>query len=155
MLVAFSFPEDVPIPIDDEVGSGGNEQVPPIPSPNPEVISNEPNARRLKSAIWQHFGRIEITKKINGKGVLKVKAVCKYCKKTLVGRLDDGTSHLHRRLKLCLSKPSIDKSKQQLLRIDAQTKTGLGFFKFEQKKCQEALAKMLLLHDHPFNLIKQ
>eukprot|EP00268_Persea_americana_P039230 TRINITY_DN3884_c0_g2_i1.p1 TRINITY_DN3884_c0_g2~~TRINITY_DN3884_c0_g2_i1.p1 ORF type:complete len:125 (-),score=18.88 TRINITY_DN3884_c0_g2_i1:533-907(-) len=104
-------PTHVLTPIDDEVGSGGNEQVPLIPSPNAEVISNEPNAR-LKSVVWQHFGKIEITEKVNGKDVPKVKVVCKYCKKSLVSRLDDGTSHLHRHFKLCLNKPSTDKSKK-------------------------------------------
>ena len=37
----------VPFSIDDEMGSGGSEQVLPIPSPNAE-----PNAKKLKSAVW-------------------------------------------------------------------------------------------------------
>ena len=100
----------VHIPIDDDMGGGGNyEQVPPIPSLNDEVISNETNARRLKSVVWEHFQKTEVSVKVNGKDVPKVKAVCKYCKKSLVSRPEDGTSHLHRHLKSCLMKPCTDK----------------------------------------------
>ncbi|XXG42405.1 hypothetical protein AAC387_Pa01g2696 [Persea americana] len=114
----------VPISIDDEMGGGGTEQVPPIPSPNAE-----PNAKKLKSAVWQHFVKSYLTVKVNGKDVLKVKAVCNYCKKSLVSRPEDGTSHLHRHCKSCVCKPSTDKSKKQpLLRTDAQSKTGVGVF---------------------------
>ena len=49
----------------------------------------------------------------------------------------------------------ISPKKQPLLRTDAQSKTGVGIFRFDQKKSREALAKMLLLHDHPFNVVEQ
>lgn len=49
---------------------------------------------RLKSIVWQHFGRKEIS------GVQK--AVCNYCKNHLVARSTGGKRHLHDHMKACL-----------------------------------------------------
>ncbi|WOL08977.1 hypothetical protein Cni_G17730 [Canna indica] len=54
---------------------------------------DETSKRRLTSDVWNHFKR----QKIDG----KLKAICNYCKKKLMGDPRQGTSHLRLHWKSC------------------------------------------------------
>ncbi|KAH6804523.1 hypothetical protein C2S51_032770 [Perilla frutescens var. frutescens] len=101
---------------------------------------------KLTSIVWQHFEK----QKINGED----KAVCNYCEKKLVGSSKNGTKHLHENFKICSLRKHRD-IKHSILNPSKKKdgSTLLGTYTFDQENSRQQLAKMIILHEYPLNMV--
>lgn len=65
-----------------------------------------------------------------------------------------GTSHMTRHMKNCKNRISSDK-KQQTLTTALNKANNVTIHKFDQNECRRAVAEMIILHEHPFNLVRE
>ena len=101
-----------------------------------------------RSKAWEHF-----TKYINDAG--EVKAKCNYCGKDLAGdSKNNGTASLINHADICTEKPPLEDLKQSQLCFDAESKTGLGTWKFEQDVVRKFLAYMIIMDELPFKFVE-
>ncbi|KNA11968.1 hypothetical protein SOVF_130160, partial [Spinacia oleracea] len=108
------------------------------------------NVKKLTSQVWNFFDK----KVING----EIKAICRGCKKALVGKSTSGTSHLKDHAKRCMKVSQTLDVKQQLLLANAQSKNGIptmsiGKFKFNQQISRNELVNMILMHEYPLAIV--
>ena len=104
--------------------------------------------RKLTSVVWNHFKR----EKIDGEW----KAICNYCRKKLSGKGSHGTTHLHDHYKACMPRKTKD-IRQSILNPRQQKKEGpvsLGAHTFDQTVSRAELAKMVILHEYPLNMVE-
>ena len=81
-----------------------------------------------------------------------VKAVCNYCKTQLSGASSSGTNHLRRHSEKCfLDHGGITNPKQSQLHFSGSTK---GLWIFSQQETREKLARMVIQHEYPFNIVE-
>ncbi|KAH6764482.1 hypothetical protein C2S51_015731 [Perilla frutescens var. frutescens] len=121
--------------------------IPGESSPPKVDLENEVGKRKLTSVVWQHFKK----KKINGVD----KAECNYCKKKLVGSSKNGTKHLHGHFKICPLRAHRD-IKQSILNPTKKKDGGtvLGTYTFDQENSRQQLARMIILHEYPMNMVE-
>ncbi|KAL5848963.1 hypothetical protein ACOSQ4_006976 [Xanthoceras sorbifolium] len=124
----------------------------PIGSNNPtnsSIVDSElePDSSRLRSKVWPHFKR----QKING----RMRAICIYCKISLNGGSNNGTSHLKKNLKRC--------GKLKLVQTDlkqfklTRTKGNIGndvvaSYVYDQNVAKKKLAHMITMHEYPLSM---
>ncbi|KAG9452676.1 hypothetical protein H6P81_005580 [Aristolochia fimbriata] len=117
-----------------------------------DVLPPPTKRRRLTSAVWDSFTKIS-TK--NGE-----KASCNYCQRLFACNSSSGTSHLKRHLEVC-TLTGVEKKQTRLsfapLSSEKQGKaltTKHGLVKFDQKRCNLALGRMIILHAYPMEIVE-
>ncbi|OMO54395.1 putative Zinc finger, BED-type [Corchorus capsularis] len=136
---------------------------PITPTDNNEPLSSEvqPNKRRRKkSIVWDHFTIEQV-----GDGCTR--ACCMQCKKSfayITGSKLAGTSHLKRHISMGICPVSRQKNQQT-----PEAKTGNSTYEprkryraasgfanipFNQELCNHELAKMIIMHDYPLNIVE-
>lgn len=129
-------------------GNSGNEIA--------EASSTSHRKRKLTSVVWNDFDKYT---RDDG----RVYAMCRHCKKSLVGGSKSGTTHLRNHLKYCLPYERVSKNQldvgQLLLQLgDAKKEEGetIGTlsYKFDQELSQHELARMIILHEYPFSIVE-
>jgi hypothetical protein len=128
-----------------------------VPRPDSNIVtpppvidcetSSETKNKRQTSVVWLHFKK----QKINGVD----KAICNYCEKKLSGKSKNGTTHLHEHFKICPLRKHRD-IKQSILNPTKKKDgtTTLGSHTFDQQFSREELAKMIILHEYPLNMVE-
>ncbi|KAL4581550.1 hypothetical protein LXL04_006073 [Taraxacum kok-saghyz] len=104
--------------------------------------------RRLTSVVWNHFKKAKI------EGVDK--AICNYCGKKLSGKSKNGTTHLRDHYNICMARKNKD-IRQTILNPRQEKKDGpvsLGTHTFDQNVSMSELAKMIVLHEYPINMVE-
>ncbi|XP_062110077.1 zinc finger BED domain-containing protein RICESLEEPER 2-like [Humulus lupulus] len=103
--------------------------------------------RKLTSFVWNHFKK----QKINGVD----KAVCNYCQKILGGSSKNGTTHLRDHFNICSLRKHRD-IKQSILNPSKKKdgSTSLAAHNFDQECSRHKLAKMIVLHEYPLNMVE-
>ena len=139
---------------------------PTTPTDNNEPLSLEtqPNKRRRKkSIVWEHFT-------VESVGAGCIRACCKQCKKSfayITGSKLAGTSHLKRHISLGIC--PVSRQKNQLIPYVPGSKTtatdppkrryraspGIPSFNFDQNRCSQEIARMIILHDYPLHIVEQ
>ncbi|GAV80761.1 zf-BED domain-containing protein [Cephalotus follicularis] len=109
-------------------------------------VSLAPSTKKT-SEMWAHFAKVEVNGKLKGE--------CNYCKKQLVAGGKVGTTSLHDHFKSCPRRKHKD-VKQNLL--VGTHKSGdplltLGNYQFDQEVGRKKLARMIILHEYPFDKI--
>ncbi|XAR50532.1 hypothetical protein NMG60_11004882 [Bertholletia excelsa] len=142
------------------------------PGNNDEPLSSDMQSnkrRRKKSIVWEYFT-------IETVDAGCTRACCKQCKKSfayITGSKLAGTSHLKRHIALGICPVSrLNREKNQLVPYTAVPKTeGVSNgtepprkrFKatptfartpFDQERCNIELAKMIIMHDYPINIVE-
>nr|KAJ0215359.1 hypothetical protein LSAT_V11C300147760 [Lactuca sativa] len=113
-----------------------------------DTATEHPN-KRLKSAAWSHSIPIYID------GVRRW-AKCKYCKKQLTGRSNDGTTHLKDHYRICLRKNTRD-IRQHILVQGQKTIDGKAYmskYSFDAEVSRDELAKMIIIHDYLLSIVE-
>nr|KAJ0224968.1 hypothetical protein LSAT_V11C100025810 [Lactuca sativa] len=119
------------------------------PGPVENNTATEHPNKRLKSPAWSHFVPIYID------GVRRW-AKCKYCKKQLTGRSNDGTTHLKDHYRICLRKNTRD-IRQHILVQGQKTIDGKAYmskYSFDDEVSRDELAKMIIIHDYPLSIVE-
>ena len=104
--------------------------------------------RKLKSAVWLEFDRIQLN------GVWKAK--CQWCKKLLGGETRNGTKHLKNHLEICESRSCRKGLQQSTLKLTANQKDGtvaVEKYIFDQDVCRKELALMIIVHEYPLSMV--
>nr|DAD43511.1 TPA_asm: hypothetical protein HUJ06_001741 [Nelumbo nucifera] len=94
--------------------------------------------KRVRSKVWEHFKKIKLD-------YGEQRAICKHCKKQYIGGCSKGTIHLLGHVSKCPKLKQNDTSEQEVVED----------FKFDQDKSQMDLAKMIMKHGHPFNIVEE
>ena len=115
-----------------------------------QIIIDDENVqgkRKLTSFVWKHFKKVKI------EGVDK--AVCNYCQKKLGGSSRNGTTHLRDHFKICPLRKNSD-IKQSILNPSRKKDGSTSFVahNFDQEFSREKLAKMIVLHEYPLNMVE-
>ncbi|XP_058004818.1 zinc finger BED domain-containing protein DAYSLEEPER isoform X2 [Hevea brasiliensis] len=132
-----------------------------LPDNNEEPISEEqPNKRRRKkSIVWEHF-----TIETVGPGCMR--ACCKQCKKSfayITGSKLAGTSHLKRHIALGICPVSRQKNEASQMTSGVKTDPprrryratpGVGSIPFDQDRCNQEIAKMIIQHEYPLHMVE-
>jgi hypothetical protein len=104
--------------------------------------------RKLKSAVWLEFDRIQLN------GVWKAK--CQWCKKLLGGETRNGTKHLKNHLDICESRACRKGLQQSTLKLTANQKDGtisIEKYVFDQDVARKELALMIIVHEYPLSMV--
>ncbi|KAL7147969.1 hypothetical protein ABFS83_06G146700 [Erythranthe nasuta] len=107
--------------------------------------------RRKTSDVWLHFDRVTV----GG----DPKAQCKYCKKCLVAKSTDGTTHLrdHATLRCIKRKFKHIRDMRQQVLVNEQNKVDgkmvLKSGQFDQEVARRELACMIILHELPLRTV--
>lgn len=144
-----------------------------IPTNNnepPSLDGNSNKRRRKKSIVWEYFT-------IETVGAGCTRACCKQCKKSfayITGSKLAGTSHLKRHIALgiCPVSRRNNQENNQLIPYTPGTKTDgaargtdpprkryrttpvFASIPFNQNICNHEIAKMIILHDYPLNIVE-
>lgn len=144
-----------------------------IPTNNnepPSLDGNSNKRRRKKSIVWEYFT-------IETVGAGCTRACCKQCKKSfayITGSKLAGTSHLKRHIALgiCPVSRRNNQDNNQLIPYTPGTKTDgaargtdpprkryrttpvFASIPFNQNICNHEIAKMIILHDYPLNIVE-
>ncbi|KAJ9546987.1 hypothetical protein OSB04_019530 [Centaurea solstitialis] len=101
--------------------------------------------------VWNHF-----TKFLDAKG--KKKAKCNYCGRENCNSKQCGTRNLKNHLNVCTQMPRPQDSQNKLAStIDDESgegKISLVSWKFDQKACRKAIAKMIITDELPFKFVE-
>jgi hypothetical protein len=132
--------EPIPIEIDDDIDGVDDE----------EGVVLAGSKRKLTSAIWKEFTKVEV------RGTIRV--VCNYCSKKLSAKSKNGTNHLCVHLKSCVQKKIKLNGKtlsQATLRFG---KTNAGTvsvenYTFDQDIARQELTAMIVLHEYPLSMV--
>ena len=113
-----------------------------------EVTENRRTKRKLTSAVWSEFTRVQVN------GVDKAK--CMWCLKQLSGDTKNGTKHLHSHLKVCIYRKRDGEKVQSNLRFGSSEggKVALGNYVFDQEVARKALYTMIILHEYPLSIVE-
>eukprot|EP00268_Persea_americana_P017082 TRINITY_DN1817_c0_g2_i17.p2 TRINITY_DN1817_c0_g2~~TRINITY_DN1817_c0_g2_i17.p2 ORF type:complete len:184 (-),score=19.60 TRINITY_DN1817_c0_g2_i17:5435-5986(-) len=125
-----------------------------IPAPsNTNSGTTEKNSKR--SSIWDHFQQLNVLKKQKDETQKECRvAECMYCKKQLNNDKRNGITHITRHFnESCTKRPRLNKNQQLLPSAFAKANDASVIHKFDQKQCRDALAKMVILHEYPFNIV--
>lgn len=131
--------EPIPIEIDDDNDETGDEGVVLVGS-----------KRKLTSAVWKEFTKVEIG------GMVRAK--CNYCSKKLSAVSRNGTNHLRVHLRSCVQKKIKLNGKtmaQATLRFgktDAGT-VSVENYTFDQDVARQELSAMIVLHEYPLSMV--
>jgi len=111
------------------------------------------SSSKRKSIYWEHFEDVinSVTKKVE-------KAKCKYCGKVLAANTNNGTSTLKKHIQSCSEYPyNVDKKQKKIsLFRDPQTESvTLSNWSFDIEATRLALAKMVIIDEHPFSMIEK
>ncbi|KAI9107562.1 hypothetical protein K1719_021599 [Acacia pycnantha] len=127
-----------------------------------ELETPPSKCRKKKSMVWEHF-----TVKAVGDGIAR--AFCKQCKKSFAymsGSKVSGTSHLKRHISLGICPASRQKNMQSPLlkkyssgdtalpKKRVRATPGLGVIPFDQERCNNEVAKMIIALDHPLQIVE-
>ncbi|XP_042497852.1 zinc finger BED domain-containing protein RICESLEEPER 2-like [Macadamia integrifolia] len=131
-----------------------------------ETPLNNNKRRRKKSIVWEHFT-------IEPVGPGCTRACCKQCKQTFAystGSKLAGTSHLKRHIAMGTCPVTRrNQEKNQLTPYSPGTKTGSAtdpppkrrraspgspFFPFDQDTCRQEIAKMIIMHEYPLDIVE-
>ncbi|XP_060967758.1 zinc finger BED domain-containing protein RICESLEEPER 2-like [Cannabis sativa] len=129
-----------------QIDSNFEDDVDFVPSTTNEVqsvsntVDETQNQRERTSRAWDHFTR----QKIDG----KIKAVCKYCERKLVGESSSGTRHLSSHVKTCPVR------KAQLATSPSATASPLVSFNFDPDLAGIKLAQMIVKHEYPLSMVE-
>ncbi|KAM6543287.1 hypothetical protein CsatB_007734 [Cannabis sativa] len=96
--------------------------------------------RKRTSRAWDHFTQ----QNIDG----KIKAVCKYCERKLVGERSKGTIHLNSHVERCLVR------KAQLAANPSATASPSVTFNFDPNLRRIKLAQMIVKHKYPLSTVE-
>lgn len=114
---------------------------------NGDATANTKKNRKRTSKVWIDFNEY---KDANG----KVKALCKHCKKSFVGESKSGTSHLAQHIKRCNAKIYKDRGQKSVMAMKkSDGSTQIEAFKFDQDRSRMDLARMVIKHNYPFNIV--
>ncbi|XP_041015937.1 zinc finger BED domain-containing protein DAYSLEEPER-like [Juglans microcarpa x Juglans regia] len=139
----------------------------PTENYEPLCLEAPPNKRRRKkSIVWEHF-----TIETVGPGCTR--ACCKLCKKSfayITGSKLAGTSHLKRHIALGICPVFRQKNQQSPYTPGSRTggtgsgtdppkkrhraTHGLASISFDQDRCSNEIAKMIILHDYPLHIVE-
>ncbi|KAK7270655.1 hypothetical protein RJT34_25966 [Clitoria ternatea] len=127
----------------------------PVMEFNISDSGTQPNGRRRKkSIVWEHF-----TVKTDGPG--SAKAYCKGCNKSFAYLKDSkqsGTSHLKRHISLGICQKNqqtpCSKTDAKPLKKRAREKPCFAAISFDQERCNNKIAKMIILHDYPLHIVE-
>ncbi|KAF5466785.1 hypothetical protein F2P56_016681 [Juglans regia] len=139
----------------------------PTENYEPLCLEAPPNKRRRKkSIVWEHF-----TIETVGPGCTR--ACCKLCKKSfayITGSKLAGTSHLKRHIALGICPVFRQKNQQSPYTPGSRTggtgsgtdppkkrhraTHGLASISFDQDRCSNEIAKMIVLHDYPLHIVE-
>ncbi|KAK4252920.1 hypothetical protein QN277_011049 [Acacia crassicarpa] len=126
----------------------------------PETLPSK--CRKKKSMVWEHF-----TVKAVGDGIAR--AFCKQCKKSFAyisGSKVSGTSHLKRHISLGICPASRQKTMQSphlkkyssvdtaLPKKRVRATPWLGVIPFDQERCNNEVAKLIIALDHPLQIVE-
>lgn len=116
-----------------------------------QVEADDGGKSRLKSAMWNHYDRIQVD------GVYR--AVCHYCSKSLGGETKNGTKHLHDHFRRCPKrkyKDIVDMRQQVLVNQQnkADERMSLTAHHFDQEVSKRELAIMIILHEYPLSVVE-
>ncbi|XP_068651071.1 zinc finger BED domain-containing protein RICESLEEPER 2-like [Aristolochia californica] len=119
---------------------------------NMDILTPPTRRRRLTSAVWDGFTKISTQ---NGE-----KASCNYCKRLFTCNSSSGTSHLKRHLEVC-TQPGVDKkpTRPSVAPLSSENQgkaptTRLEAVKFDQERANLALARMIILHAYPMDMVE-
>ena len=131
-------------PTIEKVGEGGAEGI-----VNEEISQNSPKKRKLTSDVWNDFSKYK-----GPKG--ETRARCNHCKRTFVRESNYGTSHLRKHSNGCNAKKRTE-SKQMMISATKSVVDGgprIQTFKFDQERSRMDLARMIIKHNYPFNMVE-
>ncbi|KAL5575560.1 hypothetical protein UlMin_017259 [Ulmus minor] len=129
-------------------------------SPSSETQANR--RRRKKSPVWEHFT-------VQRVDAACVKACCNLCNKKfayITGERLAGTSHLKRHITLGICPASRQNNKLSGTPGSRVTSSApprrrnraspvLSSSNFDQDRCNHEIAKMIILHEYPLNIVEQ
>jgi hypothetical protein len=143
----------------DSVPISGSPQIESTNDSHPIEIDEEEeevvkpgSKRKLKSAVWQEFTKVQVGSTEYAK--------CIYCAKKLSGQSRNGTNHLHLHLKSCVLKKIKLKGKPMVQtsvrfdRTDAGT-ISVENYTFDQDIARKELSAMIVLHEYPLSMVDQ
>jgi hypothetical protein len=125
----------------------------------PQVLtSRKRNADdKKKSQIWDHFTKLDVDPKTP-------RAECNYCGKHYACHtIVNGTSNMWSHLKVCKKFPFVVDKKQKVLVLEPKIEKGelgeqnVGSLKaigYNYDECRQALAKMVIIDELPFNFVE-
>jgi len=125
----------------------------------PQVLaSRKRNADdKKKSQIWDHFTKLDVDPKAP-------KGECNYCGKHVACHtIVNGTSNMWSHLKVCKKFPFVVDKKQKVLVLEPKIEKGelgeqnVGTLKaicYNYDECRQALAKMVIIDELPFNFVE-
>ncbi|WOK92564.1 zinc finger BED domain-containing protein RICESLEEPER 1-like isoform X1 [Canna indica] len=120
---------------------------------NTAITVHNPRARKLRSLVWNDFTK---ERKADGTYV----AICNHCKKQLTASSRSGTTHLKNHLVICTSTKRVKRKKLVVRRLvlksnDAKNEGAVGseHTQFDQESSRQDLARMVILHGYPFNIV--
>ncbi|KAM6563682.1 hypothetical protein CsatB_023680 [Cannabis sativa] len=99
---------------------------------------------RIREKELLVHGIISHGKKIDG----KIKAVCKYCERKLVGESSSGIRHLNSHVKTCPVR------KAQLAANPSATASPSVSFNFDPDLARTKLAQMIVKHEYPLSMVE-
>lgn len=114
---------------------------------NKDAIGDTKKKRKKTSKVWLDFTEY---KDVNGND----KALCKHCKRSFVGDCKSGTSHLAQHIKRCNAKIYKDSGQKSIMTMKkSDGSTQIEAFKFDQDRSRMDLARMVIKHNYPFNIV--
>ena len=120
-----------------------------------DQVTTPKSRGRPTSKVWIHFDQV------TRKGQTKPdRAKCKYCKKIYKWSSGNGTSTLKKHMVSCQKNPENQNLKKQktlasFVQVKGDAEGGLGLWKFDQKACRDALARMCLMDELPFRFVER
>ncbi|KAF8400329.1 hypothetical protein HHK36_013626 [Tetracentron sinense] len=125
-----------------------------VETENPQTLdelSKNPSTteKRLTSTVWEDFKR---TKNPDGSKI----ATCKHCQRIFNGDSSRGTSHLRNHAKRCNLKVYHAVNQQIISKTKNvnETTNRLSTFKFDQERSRLDLARWIVKHEEPFNVVE-
>ncbi|KAF8404185.1 hypothetical protein HHK36_009066 [Tetracentron sinense] len=161
-LKVMSQPTTTPTPITSSAPTPSHSD--PVVNPTPSVtqvetenpqtldeLSKNPSTteKRLTSTVWEDFKR---TKNPDGSKI----ATCKHCQRIFNGDSSRGTSHLRNHAKRCNLKVYHAVNQQIISKTKNvnETTNRLSTFKFDQERSRLDLARWIVKHEEPFNVVE-
>ncbi|XP_034921578.1 zinc finger BED domain-containing protein RICESLEEPER 2-like [Populus alba] len=125
----------------------------------PQVLTSKKRnvEDRKKSQIWDHFTKLDVDPKAP-------RAECNYCGKSYACHIIvNGTSNMWSHLKVCKKFPFVVDKKQKVLVLEPKIEKGelreqnvgsLMAIGYNYDECRQALAKMVIIDELPFNFVE-